>query len=136
MPAKRISILLTALALVHGLCHTSILAQATTSTLKGRVIDTDGVGLPGVVVVTSSRTQPTGNKEIVTDIEGNYRIVLLPPASDYLIRVNYPGFAKIEYGPIDLDAGKTTVANLTLRSEAETTETIAISTQGTTDDTE
>ena len=123
---RRIGIVTAVLFLVEALCLQGLRAQATTSTLRGRVVDTDGTGLPGVVVVVASRTQPSGNKQTATDVEGNYRFQLLPPASDYMIKVNYPGFAKMEVGPIDLDAGKTTRADLTLRSAEETTETITI----------
>ena len=44
------------------------------------------------------------------------------PANDYTLRVDYPGFAPLEVGPLDLDAGKTVVQDMTLRSDAETTE--------------
>ena len=134
--AGHMRIRMVALLLAQVMSVSGLLAQATTSTLKGRVVDSDGTGLPGVVVVIISRSQPSGNKQVVTDIEGNYRIQLLPPASDYLIKVNYPAFAKLEVGPLDLDAGKTTVADLTLRSDAETTETIVVESKGNIVDTE
>src|SRR5262245_57306865 len=94
-------------------------AQTTTAILKGRLVDSSGTGLPSVTVQVKSKTQPSGNKTIVTDIEGNYRIPLLPPASDYFIKVDYPGFAPIEVGPIDLDAGKTFVQDVTIRTSEE-----------------
>src|SRR5262245_56162704 len=112
MSVRRLASRLMALLLVQGLCLPILLAQATTATVKGRVVDTDGTGLPGVVVVIKSKQQPSGNKQVVTDIEGNYRIPLLPPAGDYFIKVDYPGFAPMELGPLDLDPGKTTVADL------------------------
>jgi len=136
MSARRLTSLFAALLLVQVLSLPVLFAQSTTSTVKGRVVDTDGTGLPGVVVVIKSKTQPSGNKQVVTDIEGNYRIPLLPPANDYIIRVDYPGFAPMELGPLDLDAGKTTVADLTLRSDAETTETIVVESKGNIVDTE
>ncbi len=136
MSARRFTSLLTALLLIQVLSLPVLFAQSTTSTVKGRVVDTDGTGLPGVVVVIKSKSQPSGNKQVVTDIEGNYRIPLLPPANDYIITVDYPGFAKLELGPLDLDAGKTTVADLTLRSDAETTETIHVEAKGNIVDTE
>src|SRR5262245_17628982 len=78
-------------------------AQVTTSVLKGRLVDTGGEGLPSVPIHLTSKSQPSGNKSVVTDIEGNFRVPLLPPANDYFIKVDYPGFATIEVGPIDLD---------------------------------
>jgi outer membrane receptor protein involved in Fe transport len=136
MSARRLSFSLVALLLVQALTLPALFAQATTSTVKGRVVDTDGGGLPGVVVLIKSKNQPSGNKQVVTDIEGNYRIPLLPPANDYTIRVDYPGFAPLEVGPLDLDAGKTVVQDMTLRSDAETTETIVVESQGNIVDTE
>ncbi|MGH9869167.1 MAG: TonB-dependent receptor [Candidatus Polarisedimenticolia bacterium] len=136
MSARRFSYTLAALLLLQGLTSSALLAQATTATVKGRVVDTDGGGLPGVVVIIKSKNQPTGNKQVVTDIEGNYRIPLLPPANDYTIRVDYPGFAPLEVGPLDLDPGKMVVQDMTLRSDAETTETIVVESQGNIVDTE
>ncbi len=136
MSARRLGLFLAALLLLQGLGSQALFAQATTSTVKGRVVDTDGGGLPGVVVIIKSKNQPSGNKQVVTDIEGNFRIPLLPPANDYVIRVDYPGFAPLEVGPLDLDAGKTVVQDMTLRSDAETTETIVVESQGNIVDTE
>ncbi len=108
-----------------------VFAQGSvTATVKGRIVDAGGSGLPGVVVRIASSSQPSGNKQTPTNLEGNYRIPLLPPANDYIIRIDYPGFAPLEIGPLDLDAGKTTVQDITLRSDAESTETIVVESQG------
>ncbi|HET6371688.1 MAG TPA: TonB-dependent receptor, partial [Candidatus Polarisedimenticolia bacterium] len=136
MSARRLASWVVALLVVQGLCLPALFAQSTTATVKGRVVDTDGAGLPGVVVVIKSKNQGSGAQQTVTDIEGNYRIPLLPPSGDYYISVDYPGFAPIELGPLDLDPGKTTVADLTLRSDAETTETIRVESRGNVVDTE
>jgi len=136
MASRRFASRFLAFALVQGLCIPFLLAQSTTSTVKGRVVDTDGSGLPGVVVVLKSKNQPTGSKQVVTDIEGNFRIPLLPPSSDYYIKIDYPGFAPIEVGPLDVDAGKMVVQDITLRTSAETTETIVVESKGNIIDTE
>lgn len=130
MKARKLATLIIAILLVQGFGLSVHFGQAVTATVKGRVVDTDGTGLPGVVVLIKSKSQPTGNKQAVTDIEGNYRIQLLPPAGDYLIRVDYPGFAATEVGPLDLDPGKTTVVPITLRTTAETTEVITVESKG------
>ncbi len=138
MSARRSILFSLILLVVQGLSLPVLMAQGsgTTATVKGRVVDTDGAGLPRVVVVIRSKNQGSGQQQVVTDIEGNFRIPLLPPASDYFISVDYPGFAPMEMGPLDLDPGKTTVADLTLRSDAETTETIIIESRGNVVDTE
>src|SRR5882672_2904254 len=106
---------------VSALLVAGAFAQATTATLKGKVVDTEGTGLPGVPVTVASRTHGDAKKTVMTDIEGNFKFQLLPPANDYTLNVNYPGFAPIELGPLDLDPGKTTVQDITLRSQEEMT---------------
>ncbi len=137
MTARRFSTLAAIVALTGLFGPHLLLAQgSTTATVKGRVVDSDDAGLPGVIVQIRSGSQPSGNKQVPTDIEGNYRIPLLPPANDYMIKIDYPGFAPLELGPLDLDTGKTTVQNITLRTDAESTETITVESQGNIVDTE
>src|SRR5262249_38763473 len=102
------------------------LAQGANATVRGRLVDTDGVGIPGVSVIIGSKTAPTGNKQTVRDIEGNYRITLLPPADDYFIKIDYPGFVKIELGPMNLDQGRTTVQDITLHTTQELIDTVPV----------
>jgi outer membrane receptor protein involved in Fe transport len=128
--------LCTPLVLLIAAAHAPALAQSTTATLKGRLIDTAGEGLPAVPLQISSKSQPSGNKSALTDIEGNFRVPLLPPANDYFIKVDYPGFATIELGPLDLDPGKITVQDVTLRSTTELSETINVEARGNTVDVE
>jgi len=101
-------------------------AQMTTAVLRGRVIDREGTGLPGVVLLVTSERQPSGNSQAVSDIEGNYRIAPLPSADDWHIRIDYPGFARTEIGPVRLDEGATTVVNVTLSTDAETTDVVHV----------
>ncbi len=110
--------------------------QAVTATLKGRVFDTGGTGLPGVVVMCESPSHGGSKQQTVTDVEGNYRIPLLPPADDYVVSVNYPGFAPVEVSPIELNAGGTRLLNITLRTREESTETVKVEARGSTVDTE
>jgi len=111
-------------------------AQATTAILKGKVVDSEGTGLPGVPVTVASKTHGDAKKTVMTDIEGNFKFQLLPPANDYSLNVNYPGFAPIELGPIDLDPGKTTVQDITLRSQEELTQRVEVVAHGSIVDTE
>ena len=126
-----------ALALaVLAVFTSAVFAQATTAILKGQIVDTDGAGLPGVPVTVMSKTHGDAKKTVMTDIDGNYKFQLLPPANDYMIAVAYPSFAPLELGPIDLDPGKTTVQNVTLRSSEELTTNVEVVAHGNIVDTE
>ena len=133
MKIQRLAVAVLALS---ALSVSGALAQATTATLKGKVVDTDGVGLPGVPVSVHTATHGAAAKTVMTDVEGNFKFQLLPPANDYFISVNYPGFASIDVGPIDLDPGKTTVQDVTLRTSEELTERVEIVAHGSIVDTE
>ncbi len=118
------------------LAGTPLLAQSTTAVIRGRVTDSAGVGLPGVVVAIRSADQPMGNTQAITDLRGNYRSRPLPVANDYLLKVDLPGFASVQVGPLDLDAGRVVVQDLVLRTQAESTETVVVEGRGSTVDTE
>ena len=49
-----------------------------TGVIAGRVLDADGLALPGVQVTVSSESL-IGEQVAFTGTEGNYRIPLLPP---------------------------------------------------------
>jgi len=127
---------LAAALAVSALLVTGAFAQATTATLRGKVVDSEGSGLPAVPVTVNSKGHGDAKKTVMTDIDGNYKFQLLPPANDYTLTVNYPGFAPIELGPIDLDPGKTTVQDITLRSSEEMTQRVEVVAHGTIVDTE
>jgi outer membrane receptor protein involved in Fe transport len=133
MKIQRFAVAILALS---AIMVTGIFAQATTATLKGKLIDTDGVGLPGVPVAIATDTHGSASKTVMTDIDGRFKFQLLPPANDYYISVNYPGFATTRVGPIDLDPGKTTVQDVTLRTSEELTERIEVVAHGSIVDTE
>ncbi len=113
-----------------------VLAQGTTGVIRGRVTDSAGAGLPAVVVIIRSAAQPTGNSHVVTDREGRYRSGPLPVAADYTLKVDRPGYAAVQVGPIGLDPGRVVVQDITLRTEAESTETVEVEARGSTVDTE
>src|SRR5688572_12673860 len=117
---------LSVFLLLTALAAGPALAQGTSAVLKGRLVSTAGDGIPGVALQISSKAQPSGNVSAITDIEGNYRAAPLPPAGDYMIKVDYPGFAVIEVGPIDLDPGRTTVQDVTLRTDTEMVDVIQV----------
>ena len=111
------------------LTATSLTALGNSATLKGRVVDVGGTGIPGVVIALVSKSEPSGSKKVVTDVEGNYSIAPLPPTNDYYLKVDYPGFAALEVGPLDLDPGRTTIENLTLHTTEELITRLEITSQ-------
>ena len=69
-------------------------AQSTTGTISGRVVDSQGLALPGVTVTaTSPNLQAT--RETVTSENGDYILTLLPPGT-YRLVFELAGFQRIE----------------------------------------
>jgi len=73
----------------------SLAVAATTSRLTGTVVDQEGVPLPGVTVTLTSEVLIGGPQVVVTDAEGAFQFVLLPPGL-YLVRTDLPGFVAAE----------------------------------------
>jgi outer membrane receptor for ferrienterochelin and colicin len=68
----------------------SALAQSTTGTISGRVLDGQGLAVPGAnITATSPNLQ--GVRETVTSGNGDYILALLPPGA-YTIAISLPGF--------------------------------------------
>lgn len=70
-------------------------AQQRTGNLYGKVVDQDGVALPGVNVTLTA----TGGAPMVqtTNNEGNFRFLSLPPSAEYNVKAELEGFkTKIE----------------------------------------
>ncbi len=85
-------------------------AQETTGTLTGRLLDSQGLALPGVnVTVTGSQ----GVKIAVSDPDGSYRVPFLTPGS-YDVRAELQGFKTVEQRGVTVSLGQTTTVNLQL----------------------
>ena len=96
------------------------------TTLTGIVVDKDGGPIPGVTVTARSSSSAMAPAVTVTDGTGRYRLTPLPPANDYLVVAELPGFARIEIGPVDLDPGKTTTQNITLVPTSDMSQKITV----------
>src|SRR5262245_61086085 len=81
-------------------------AQSTT-TLQGRVIDSNGAVLPGVKVTV--RSQATGVERIAqTDSDGDYQIAALPVGM-YRVEVRSAGFQTQVVERMSVEVGRTVV---------------------------
>ncbi|TGE06192.1 SusC/RagA family TonB-linked outer membrane protein [Hymenobacter fodinae] len=97
----------TGLSLAGGLlAPTAVQAQATAQSVSGRVVGTDGAGLPGVNVVVKGTTTGT-----VTDGEGRYTVAA--PAGSTLV-FSFVGFTSKEVA-----VGNQTTINATLGEDAK-----------------
>jgi hypothetical protein len=69
-------------------------AQSTTGTISGRVVDAQGLALPGVTV-TATSPNLQGVRETVTSENGDYILTLLP-SGPYRIVFELTGFQRLE----------------------------------------
>ena len=82
------------LIIVCLLAATMASAQVPTGTISGRVVSTDEAPLPGVTVtVTSPSLQ--GERTVVTTVNGDFVVPLLPPG-DYTLVFELSGFQGIK----------------------------------------
>jgi hypothetical protein len=82
-------------------------AQVTrlSGTIKGTVSDNSGIGLPGVGVTASSPAL-MGKVSSVTDLDGNYRLLNLPPGI-YTITAELEGYKTVKRDDIKVEVGRT-----------------------------
>jgi len=79
------------------------LAQETTGTIKGKIVDAQGLAVPGATV-TATGTQ--GAKNTVTDAEGRYTLPFLTPGT-YTVRGELQGFKATEQAGVAVSLGQT-----------------------------
>src|SRR5262245_47072696 len=108
-----------------GYCTGAALAQsATTGAIAGVVRDTTGAVLPGVTVEAASPVLIEKVRTVVTDSQGNYKIIDLRPGT-YSVTFTLSGFATHRRDGIELSAGFTATANADMKV-GELTETITV----------
>lgn len=86
---------------------------ASTASIAGSVTDSTGAVLPGVTVEAESPALIEGVRAAVTDGQGAYRIVALPPGA-YSVTFTLPGFQTLRREGIELSTGFTAPANAEL----------------------
>lgn len=119
-------------------------SQSTSGNIEGRVVDSNGAVIPGISI--SATNQDTGfGKTTVTDSDGNYIFVLLPPGNYRLEVAAAKGFAQTSltnvkvtvgakaYQEIALSAGGTTVS-VDVAADGQAVETTRTSIASTVDE--
>ncbi|MBF9140758.1 SusC/RagA family TonB-linked outer membrane protein [Hymenobacter properus] len=105
---------------VAGSLLTPVVAQAqATQTVSGRVLGTDGAGIPGVNVVVKGSTVGT-----VTDVEGKYSVAAAPGST---LVISFVGFLAQEV-PVGRDA---TVSTVTLTTDTKALDEVVVVGYGT-----
>ena len=77
-------------------------AQETTGSIRGRVVDAQGLAVPGVTV-TATGTQ--GAKTTTTDTEGRFTVPFLTPGA-YTIKAELQGFKTAENKDVNIGVGQ------------------------------
>lgn len=94
------------------LACTPALAQLTTGTISGTVLDTTQAALPGVTVtITHAGTGQT--RTVVTNERGFYEAPNLP-VGNYSLTASLQGFGTAQHKDVQLAIGRNTVIDLTL----------------------
>jgi hypothetical protein len=103
-----------ALLLVIGLCTAPIaLAQSGSGSLSGRVNDASGATLPGVTVTATN--DATGfNRTVVTDADGTYKFLSLPPGT-YTVVSDLAGFGTVTTKNVEVNVATERSLNVSLR---------------------
>ena len=109
------------IAMVLGSSHLS-LAQETTGTISGKVVDAQGLAIPGATVTV---TGPQGERSAVTDGAGNFTVPYLTPGT-YALKIELQGFKPVERKGVVIALGQTVdiPATLTVGGLTETVEVV------------
>src|ERR671936_494395 len=99
------------LACIAFIPHPALAQQ--TSAIAGVVRDTSGAVLPGVTVEASSPALIEKVRTVVTDDQGQYKIVELRPGT-YAVSFTLPGFRTVKRENIELTTGFTATVNADL----------------------
>ena len=85
-------------------------AQDTTGAIAGRVVDAQGLALPGVTVTA---TGSQGARAAVSDAEGRFTVPFLTPGT-YAVRAELQGFRPIDRSEVQVRLGLTVPLPLTM----------------------
>lgn len=104
----------------------SLFAQVTTSSMSGKITETDGTPVIGATVVAVHT--PSGSKYYsITDNNGNYRIQNMRVGGPYVVEVTYLGYGTIKGENMTLRLGENFVYDAQLVEEAMTLSEVVVS---------
>ncbi|MGH9471032.1 MAG: carboxypeptidase regulatory-like domain-containing protein [Terriglobia bacterium] len=98
--------------LLPALFAGQLLAQSTTATLRGQIVDPSGAAVPGAMVTVLAANGRQASAK--TNSHGNYQIKGLAPGT-YSVRVAAPNFSTLEVPGVVMEAGRERKLNLSLK---------------------
>ena len=99
----------------------SIVAQAQTGEIQGKVTDASGEVLVGAAIRVTAHQQFFG---YVTDIDGNY--IVKVPAGEYSINVSYTGYNTQQINKVLVKADSITIVNIQLSEDTRSLNDVLI----------
>src|SRR5438094_9775604 len=104
------------LAIVSGLLllPAAASAQQASASIAGVVKDTSGAVMPGVTVEAASPALLEKVRSVVTDAQGQYKIVDLRPGT-YTVTFSVPGFSTVKREGIELTTGITATVSADMK---------------------
>ena len=113
MLAARTPLVVAAVLGFVALAASASAQQGGVSAIAGIVRDTSGAVLPGATVQATSPVLIEKVREVVTDEQGQYKIVNLPLGT-YSVTVSLPGFKSVQRSGIELTTNFTAPVNAQL----------------------
>jgi outer membrane receptor protein involved in Fe transport len=111
----------SAICLALLLALVSVASAQTTGTLTGKVVDAQGLAIPGATITV---TGPQGARTFVSDADGRFQAPFLVPGS-YDVRAELQGFKVVEIKAAAVSLGQTT--DLSIKMEVGgLTETVEV----------
>lgn len=101
-------------------------SQTTTSTIEGTVTDPNGAVIAGATVKASGATL-AAERSVVTNSEGFYRIVALPPGL-YTLAISQSGFSSGTYN-VELSLNRTATFDVQLKVGAGVAAAVTVTTE-------
>ena len=113
---------MSAVIAVLSVCLTGVaFAQETTGTLSGRLVDTQGLAVPGATITL---TGPQGSKTFVSDAEGRFSAPFLVPGT-YDVRAELQGFKAVDIKGVGVSLGQNTEVSVKMEIGG-LTETVSV----------
>ena len=117
---KQISLLFFLLFAITGM-----VAQVTTSNIKGLVVDENNEPLPGANVLAVHT--PTGTKYgAATNFDGRYNLLNLRVGGPYAVTISYIGYKEQAFNEVFLTLGKTTDINVNMVTDSQALDAVVI----------